>query len=669
MTYVAPGIRIKEITFDDYEPIAIITTANAASEEGMIRAFLKTLGRKLPIPVGFKNHVPVKRIVRNALGREVLIGKARVFYDAAYAKRQMTLRIYNNELDKDELAAVREQLEQQVGMPVKIKRKKLPPVSPAIIARLKEILPEGIGIQSALYKKKNNKILVFAHNAELYKRLSRKKKKELSEQLGATIEVYQTADYQAHPVFKEFKASVGDVMQSGVPILGEPVHTDQVSLVGLGACEAIDGSGFALNLRGATILFDCGTDHKGQLRLPLASVGNHDNMAVVITHAHLDHVGALPMLYHLGFRGRTIMTEPTLVHSLINWRDSLNIARMEGRSAGFTTADVRRTVENTKILNYDQTLRLAEGVAIRLLNAGHIIGSAMVETTITHDEQKKVIIYTGDASFKDSNILQGAKLPEQADVVIMDSTHLMEEFPDYNQRAQELRKAVSGVIRGKGTVLIPSFGIGRSQEVLEILRPIAEGQQFPVYIDGMIKTTNEAIRYFLADGARHYLQPQLMYHETKAFGTGNFIEINPRDRTWLVKNRQPKVIVSTAGMLFGLSRMYFDHLASRGNNMLLFPGYQAAGTYGRYILDNHEHMQTVRTSEGQTVPFKARVMKVPLSAHSDQKEVDAALAGKDIGSILLVHGDQDRMEKAEDYFKAVHGIPTTRVKKGVSYSL
>ncbi len=413
-----------------------------------------------------------------------------------------------------------------------------------------------------------------------------------------------------------------------------------MKLMFIGADHEVTGSCYYLEAAGKKFLVDYGMEQGKNLYenrdLPVPA---SDLDFVLLTHAHIDHSGNLPVLYAKGFRGPIYTTEATADLCDIMLRDSAHIQEFEaewrnrkGKRLGkaeyvppFTMEDAMGAVSLLSGQPYDQMIDIADGIRMRLVDAGHLLGSASIELWLTEDGVTKKIVFSGDIGNLDQPIIRDPSYITEADYVVMESTYgdrsHGDEKPDY---VAELAKVIQRTFDRGGNVVIPSFAVGRTQEMLYFIRQIKEQKlvtghgDFPVYVDSPLAI--EATTVF----QRH---PHDCYDEE----AGKLIQqgINPLafsnlhtavtadDSKAINFIDEPKVIISASGMCdAGRVKHHLKHNLWRKECTILFVGYQAVGTPGRAIVDGAETVKLF----GEEIAVRAEIAQLPgMSGHADDR--------------------------------------------------
>ena len=454
-----------------------------------------------------------------------------------------------------------------------------------------------------------------------------------------------------------------------------------MKLTFIGAAHEVTGSCHLLQAAGKNILIDCGMEQGPDLYenpgLPIAA-GEVDY--VFLTHAHIDHSGLLPLLCKNGFKGQILTTFATADLCNIMLRDSAHIQEFEaewrnrkGRRAGvpefeplYVMADAEAAINLFVPCGYGERLHICDGVEIRFTDVGHLLGSASIEVWITEGEISRKIVFSGDVGNADQPIIKDPRCTDTADYVVVESTygnrvHSSEKI-DY---VSEFTRILKETFDAGGNVVIPSFAVGRTQEMLYFIREIKEHGLLPEYSDFEV-----------------YLDSPLAIEATKVF-TKNMREcfdeeaiklvdegINPlvfpglktsvtSDDSKLINFiEKPKVIISASGMCdAGRIRHHLKHNLWRKECTILFVGYQANGTLGRRLLEGEKNIKLF----GEPIEVHARIESLHgISGHADMNGLIAWLKGfkTPLQHVFVVHGEDTVTEEFAQKVEETLGCPT-----------
>jgi metallo-beta-lactamase family protein len=429
----------------------------------------------------------------------------------------------------------------------------------------------------------------------------------------------------------------------------------------LGACGTVTGSKFMVSAEGTRVLVDCGMFQGAKkLRLLNWDPFPFDPAAidhVVLTHAHIDHVGMLPKLVREGFQGPAWATPVTVELARLTLADAAHLQEEDAayaNKAGFSkhkpalplysVADAERAIEHLRPLEYDRTLELPGGISIRLQEAGHILGSASVHAEIPCNGERVRLMFSGDLGRYDSPILRDPAPGSAADYIVVESTYGNRRHPE-GEGAQEVADIINETARRGGIVLIPAFAIGRTQALLYLIRDL-KGQNripdLPIYVDSPmaiaatelfcrhVEDFDEAARaVFRETGACPLLCPNLHFLRTQ------------EESKKLNDVRFPCIIISASGMVTGGRILHhMKHRLPDHRNTVLFVGFQTSGTRGRLMLDGAREVKI----HGEQVPVRAQIRSLEsFSRHADAAEILRWLQTFPAAprTAFIVHGEPD----------------------------
>ena len=430
-----------------------------------------------------------------------------------------------------------------------------------------------------------------------------------------------------------------------------------------GADQCVTGSCHCLEVNGKRILIDCGLqqgrDEVDNSSLPFHA-GNIDY--VLVTHAHIDHSGRIPLLVKQGFRGRILTTRLTAQLMSIMLQDSAHIQESDAeyknrknRRAGrpeeeplYTVADAQRVPEFIDTCEYGQPVHLCDGVDAVFIDAGHLLGSASIRLTLTEGGQTKTIVFSGDIGNVDQPIIRDPQLLKKADYVVMESTYGDRNHTEVWSYTDELAEIIDETLGKGGNVVIPSFAVGRTQELLYFIREIKDQglvksvPDFPVYIDSPL--AKAATTVFCGD-LHGYLDEaalELVKDGTHMFSFPNLHLVETTEESRMLNlDKTPKIIISASGMCdAGRIRHHLKHNLWRANSAVVFVGFQSPGTLGRKLLDGAESVKLF----GEEIAVRAKVVNFQgLSSHADHDHLIEWIKAFDPkpAHVFVVHGDAD----------------------------
>lgn len=433
----------------------------------------------------------------------------------------------------------------------------------------------------------------------------------------------------------------------------------------LGGAMEIGGSCIYLKTAGRGILMDSGIRQSGMKDpLPdfrtLQEQGGLD--AILISHAHMDHIGTLPLVSKAYPNAPIYMTAMTADLTRVLLYDSLKIMNnREGEIPHYSEQDVLAMLGRIHVVGFQMPFPILEDITLTFYPAGHIAGAACIYLT-TPDGS---LFYSGDFSAFSQRTIEGISIPRlRPDAAIVETTYGNRLHANRQVEEKRLVELVRECILERRKILIPAFALGRAQEVLLILRTAIQNQEIPavpVYVDGMVRDINTMYTRnptFL----KNALAKRIM-KGNEPFYTKEIQAVAPmQNREELLSGSDPAIFLSSSGMLTGgPSVQYAQKLASSENACIIITGYQDEESPGRKLLNLLENPEDASLSlNGSSVPVKCRIEQVGLSAHGDKLEIQSLLDRLSPRHIFLVHGNQDSMEELghelakQDYRRQVY---------------
>lgn len=441
-----------------------------------------------------------------------------------------------------------------------------------------------------------------------------------------------------------------------------------------GAAQQVTGSCTLLECAGKYILVDCGLpqgndEQASGMELPFVA-SSIDYL--LLTHAHIDHSGRIPLLIKDGFKGKILTTAATIDLCEIMLADSGHIQEMEAewksrksRRAGrggveplYTVEDAQEAMQYFEPCEYDTIIDLAGGIKARFVDAGHLLGSSSIEIWLKEGKENRKLVFSGDIGNFDQPLIKDPEYIDNADFVIMESTYgnRLHKKPQNavgnavptSVRAQELADIVERTFLRGGNVIIPAFAVGRTQEILYLLRVIIENKlcpsfpEIPVFVDSplSVKATN-----VFAGNIFGYMDAETMALVKKGINPIIFPSLTTitevEGSKALNRRKESCVIISSSGMCeAGRIKHHLKHNLWRPESTVLFSGYQAGGTLGRSILDGTRHV----TIFGELIDVKCEVTELHgISGHADQDGLLKWLKAfkKEPRMAFIVHGDKE----------------------------
>ncbi|MBU0980076.1 MAG: beta-CASP ribonuclease aCPSF1 [Nanoarchaeota archaeon] len=467
---------------------------------------------------------------------------------------------------------------------------------------------------------------------------------KLIESIRAVL--YENNDYR-----KKFLDKIGHRIYDGW-IRGKKSEWIRVSFLGGG--RQVGRSCIFLQTPESRVLIDCGINPATKddaypfLEAPEFDINELD--AVIITHAHLDHSGFVPYLFKFGYRGPVYCTLPTRdVMSLLQL-DMIKIARHEGQDPIFSSDEVRETVKHTIALDYNEVTDITPDVRITLLNAGHILGSAMVHMNIGNGLHN--LLYTGDMKFGRTQLLESASADfTRLETLMIESTYGNKDnvMPSKKECEDYLSSIVTTTVKRGGKVLIPVLGVGRAQEVLLIVENLIRTgkiDKINCYIDGMVWDVT-AIHTAYPEFLNNYIRKQIFHKDDNPFLSDCFKRVgSQKERKQVIEEGGPCVIIATSGMLVGgPSVEYLKALASGSMHSLVFVCYQAEGSLGRRIQRGEREIVFSNGNKQEVTKINMEIHTIDgLSGHSSRKQLMSFLykCSPRPKKVIVNHGESSR---------------------------
>ena len=434
-----------------------------------------------------------------------------------------------------------------------------------------------------------------------------------------------------------------------------------MKLTFIGASHEVTGSCTLIDACGKQILVDCGMEQGGDIyencEIPVAS---SEIDAILLTHAHIDHSGMIPKMVKDGFSGPVYSTEATKRLCNIMLLDSAHIQEQEAEwqnrkaeRAGtmkyepiYTVSDAEESLKQFRGFGYNQSIDIFDGISIKFTDAGHLLGSSGIHITITENGETRTILFSGDLGNVDRPLIRNPQLPPNADYVVIESTYgdrIHGERPDY---ISQLTKIMQETFSKGGNLVIPSFAIGRTQELLYLFRIIKEQglikghENFLVYVDSPLAV--EATKIY-QDNLMGYYDEETIALVKQGINPISFpglrLSVTTEESRAINFDLIPKVIISASGMCeAGRIRHHLKHNLWKENSTILFVGYQAEGTFGRKLINGAKHVSLF----GEDIQVNARIESiVGISGHADRDMLLGWLGSmeKPPKKVFVNHGD------------------------------
>lgn len=436
----------------------------------------------------------------------------------------------------------------------------------------------------------------------------------------------------------------------------------------LGAAKVVTGSSILITSNKYKVLLDCGL-FQGSEDLEIL---NKDDFPfnpseidfLLLSHSHIDHSGRIPKLVKEGFKGKILCTKATKDLCEIMLVDSAHIQESDtewenrkGKRSGkppvkplYTIEDALLSLRYFESALYDQKIKLNEEISIRFRDAGHILGSSIIEIWIEEDRDTVKIVFSGDLGMKSKPLIRDPQIVEDADYLILESTYGNRVHENVEKRMEKLTDIINKTVLRGGTVLIPSFAVGRTQELIYELKQYYENNndldtfmKVPIYIDSPMAISATQIfkknSYSFDEKAK-----DIILSGNNPLDFENLYFVRDHKESMALNNSDfPKVIISASGMCTaGRIRHHLKHNLWKAKNSVVFVGYQANGTLGRILKDGAKSVKLL----GETIAVLSEIYSVEgFSGHIDQPGILEWLQGfkKKPKKVFLVHGEEDSL--------------------------
>lgn len=454
---------------------------------------------------------------------------------------------------------------------------------------------------------------------------------------GKKIKVYEYA-----PEVKEV-VDLGNTQE--ITIDEQEILNTRLIVRPLGAAKGIGASCFQVFIGPYEIVMDCGTRPKGYDPLPALDHLQNPNL-LLITHAHQDHLGAVPV-FHARFPGvRMICTPGTREIAHVMLQDCLKVQQMNEDSPElFDETDLERTLFRLETQPIGVDFEPLPGLKVRFINAGHIVGAACIYMQYGD----RSLVYTGDYNTTSSRTTEGLKLADlpKADMLITESTYGADNHP--NRKAQEsaLLEAIGEVVKNGGNVLVPAFALGRAQEIILAIRTSAvfHNLKIPIYVDGLVRAVTDVFRdnlTLLPQSIKNFVQQKQEPFFDPNSPSPVIPITSPKQRPLAMA--KPSVIIASSGMLTGGPSIYYaTTLLERENAAIFISGYTDEESPGR-LLQNLNTGDTV-TLDGKELNVRAQVRKFNLSAHADKVGLTQVIHRVNPQHLILIHGSHEALHQ------------------------
>ena len=468
----------------------------------------------------------------------------------------------------------------------------------------------------------------------------------------------------------------------------------------LGATKMVTGSNFLVEAAGKRFLVDCGM-YQGKAELEMENYNPFDYNPteidfMLLTHAHIDHSGRIPKLYNEGFKGPIYAHKATCDLCGIMLPDSGHIQEMESEWKNkkrirkgesplpplYTAEDAINSQELFVPVKYDEIIQIDENINVRFNDAGHMLGSSIIEIWVKEDGKETKAVFSGDLGNNDIPLLSSPTMIDTADYLVMESTYGSRLHIKNNQKAELFLNIVSETIDNGGTVVIPSFAVGRTQEILYELNKIKENtndaefmrkyktlMKVPVYVDSPLAISATEIFKQNTELFDDEIKEEMERGDNPLEFPGLKFTQTADESKALNENPESSIIISASGMCdVGRIKHHLKHNIWNPNSTILFVGYQAPGTLGYSIVNGAKKV----TIFGEEFAVNARIEYIEgYSGHADQEwlmNFVYSFISKPT-HIFLVHGEEESQEVLRDKILEGTGIGVTIPEYGETYEL
>ena len=468
----------------------------------------------------------------------------------------------------------------------------------------------------------------------------------------------------------------------------------------LGATKAVTGSNYLVEAAGKKFLVDCGM-WQGKKELEEENFEEFDfNPAdidfMLLTHAHIDHSGRIPKLYNEGFKNKIYTHKATCDLCALMLPDSGHIQEMENewknrkrmrkglpaREPLYTAEQAARCLELFEPVQYDQIIEITPDIHVRFNDAGHMLGSSIIELWVNENGKQTKTVFTGDLGNNDIPLLSEPTMIEDADYLVMESTYGSRKHIKNDKKAEMFLDIVSETLEKRGTVVIPSFAVGRTQEILYELNKIKETRneekflkeyetlmKAPVYVDSPLAISSTEVFKENMNLFDEETQAEIKRGDNPLEFPGLKFTVTAEESKALNENPEPCIIISASGMCeVGRIKHHLKHNLWNPNSTILFVGYQAPGTLGYSIVNGAKKVKIF----GEEIAVNARIEYIEgYSGHADQDGLMNFVYSfiKKPKQIFLIHDEEESQKVLEQKLEEETKLPEKITNNGDTYEL
>lgn len=461
-----------------------------------------------------------------------------------------------------------------------------------------------------------------------------------------------------------------------------------------GAAGGVTGSNHLIEGNGYKILVDCGlfqgSSSIKRMNYEQLQYDPKEIDMLLLTHAHIDHSGRIPLLYKQGFKGEVLCTRATKGLCEIMLPDSAHIQEYETETknrkrkrAGeklleplYDKNDVQIALNNFRAVDYNNVIKINDLISVRFRDAGHILGASMIEIWAKEGSKTLKVVFSGDIGKFDTPIIRNPAFIDEADYLILESTYGNKKHVFKQNAEMKMFEIIEETLSKNGTVIIPSFAVGRTQEMIygfnkqiDLKDRYDKIKNVPVYVDSPLAISATEVfkkntEYFDDEAKRYILGGD------NVLDFENLIFTRTADESKMINRTDgAKIIISASGMCdAGRVKHHLKHNLWKDNTTVLFVGYQAPGTLGRRILDGAEKVNIF----GDSIKINARIEMIDgFSGHADMDDLDKFVSNfnKKPKNIFLVHGEREQTAAFSKRLEEKFGISSTIPEMGESFEL
>lgn len=469
----------------------------------------------------------------------------------------------------------------------------------------------------------------------------------------------------------------------------------------LGATRTVTGSNYLVEAGGKKFLVDCGMwQGKAEMEMENSQDFEFDPKEIdfmLLTHAHIDHSGRIPKLYNEGFRNKIYAHKATCDLCALMLPDSGHIQEQENEWKNkkrqrkgektqpplYTAEEAARSLEIFESVKYNEIIEITPQIHVRFNDAGHMLGSSVIELWVKENEKEVKTVFTGDLGNNDIPLLDSPTMIEDTDYLVMESTYGSRLHMRNDEKAEMFLDIVSETLEHEGTVVIPSFAVGRTQEILYEINKLKENHvndeefqkkyrklmQTPVYVDSPLAISATEVFKENTNLFEEEIKEEIMSGNNPLEFPGLKFTMSTDESKALNEDPKPAIIISASGMCeVGRIKHHLKHNIWNPNSTILFVGYQAPGTLGYSIVNGAKKVKIF----GEEFAVNARIEYIEgYSGHADQEGLMNFIYSfiKKPKHIFLVHGEEESEEVLGEKIEKKAGIPITKPEFGETYEI